>query len=465
MRAAACWLLLVGLGCKGDDTGKGSAPVDPEPEDSDPLTVVDPVPEIDGACPDGAAEAGVAGDSVREEVSVTWRWSEERQMSFADPVFRVLPADTEALAVTVDAGSTRTALARLWIDDRVIVDIDEPTEWQAPRPARRSHALAADTWDTWWDTFADTADSWLETAWDSAWDSNDSWDTAAGPPRWGWGVAPFFHKPAVAGTLALPMSPELLAAPGCLSLVPAALDNLDGQTGTVHIVTRRRPAEGARLDVNLIVLEGAGIRPAELQAAGESMRAVYASGGGPELGEVRVFDLPSPEGAFVPFGEPLQRLRSTETPGASELAINLFVIADFARSAGTIGISAGIPGPIGVPGTGGSGVVVTVDGHRKYSGELDTDALGETMAHEAGHQMGLFHTTESSGQSFDILRDTPECDLATFDRDGSGDLGAPECRNAGGKNFMFWIASGWRLEQDEVTPDQAFVLRNTPIVH
>lgn len=462
------WLLLV-LACKKDPDGKAPdaetddtrpPETDVQTDDTDPA-VTDGIPPIDGSCPDGAPEAGAAGETVREQIEVVWRWSESRQMSYADPIFRTLAPDTEALSVTVDAGTVRTALARLWIDERVIVDLDEPTDWEPPRSARRSHALAADTWDTWWDTFSHSADTWF----DSAWDSNDTWDTAAGPPRWGWGVAPFFHKPTVAGTLALPMSPELVAGAGCLTLVPAAAENLDGQTGTVHLVTRRKAAADALLDINLIVVEGAGIRPGELQRAGESMRAVYANGGGPALGQVQVFDLPWPDGPYIPFGEALGRLRSTVTPGTSEFALNLFVIADFQGGAGTIGTSAGIPGPIGVPGTAGSGVVVTVDGHRKYNGDLDPDALGETMAHEAGHQMGLFHTSESSGLSFDILGDTPECDLATYDHNTDGAVGAPECRNVDGRNFMFWIASGWRMEQDAMTPDQAFVLHNTPIVH
>jgi hypothetical protein len=34
----------------------------------------------------------------------------------------------------------------------------------------------------------------------------------------------------------------------------------------------------------------------------------------------------------------------------------------------------------------------------------------ETLAHETGHYLGLFHPVEATFDSWDILTDTPECD-------------------------------------------------------
>ena len=71
---------------------------------------------------------------------------------------------------------------------------------------------------------------------------------------------------------------------------------------------------------------------------------------------------------------------------------------------------------------------------------LDSQLLGETAAHEMGHQLGLFHTTESGGTVFDILTDTAECLNSTKDFDNNGKMSAEECEGYGGENLMFWTA-------------------------
>ena len=126
-----------------------------------------------------------------------------------------------------------------------------------------------------------------------------------------------------------------------------------------------------------------------------------------------------------------------------------------------LGIAAGIPGPNGIPGTAASGVMVSVDTHLDGDGEtLLTDLMGETMAHEVGHQLGLFHTTEDTGTEHDPIGDTPECDVE-YDLDGDGELTAEECEAAGGRNFMFWTSA--EFAQFEMSPIQAMVLRDSVI--
>ncbi|MFW6049945.1 MAG: hypothetical protein ACODAU_02155 [Myxococcota bacterium] len=118
---------------------------------------------------------------------------------------------------------------------------------------------------------------------------------------------------------------------------------------------------------------------------------------------------------------------------------------------GALGISGGVPGPHGMHGTMGSGIAVSVGPLRIGVGSEDGIDLGRVLAHELGHFMGLFHTTEPDGFSLEPLSDTPECP-EDQDRDGDGNLTGSECQEFDADNLMFWAATGETLseQQDEV---------------
>jgi hypothetical protein len=59
------------------------------------------------------------------------------------------------------------------------------------------------------------------------------------------------------------------------------------------------------------------------------------------------------------------------------------------------------------------------------------------LAHEVGHFLGLFHTSETDGSSYEPLSDTPVCDLS-HDTSGDGIVDAFECMGLGAENVMFW---------------------------
>lgn len=65
------------------------------------------------------------------------------------------------------------------------------------------------------------------------------------------------------------------------------------------------------------------------------------------------------------------------------------------------GISGGLPGPALAPGTGNSGVAVALSAVND-----DPGVLAHVMAHEGGHWLGLFHTSEITGTE-DQMPDTP----------------------------------------------------------
>ena len=118
-----------------------------------------------------------------------------------------------------------------------------------------------------------------------------------------------------------------------------------------------------------------------------------------------------------------------------------------------LGIAGGIPGPPAIQGTVHSGVALTMMGFRD-----SPTVLGQTMAHEGGHYLGLFHTSESGGSSHDPLPDTSEC-KANNDSDFDGYVTTKECAGKGSDNFMFWLAAEG---SDRVSAEQGRVVRRNP---
>ncbi len=118
-----------------------------------------------------------------------------------------------------------------------------------------------------------------------------------------------------------------------------------------------------------------------------------------------------------------------------------------------LGIAGGIPGPPAIQGTRHSGVALTMMGFRDQP-----DVLGQTMAHEGGHYLGLFHTSESGGSSHDPLPDTAQC-TSSNDDDFDGYVTTQECAGKGSDNFMFWLAAAG---SNRVSDEQGRVLRRNP---
>jgi len=233
-----------------------------------------------------------------------------------------------------------------------------------------------------------------------------------------------------------------------------------------------------RLDLNLFYvgasdLEPEGVRgPPLIAQALETIDAIFEPAD-IFIGEVRQIHvggaLPERGIAFEPEGDELQGFASlgvrfgvyAELPylfglsaGASNAAINVFFVGDIAPRAGSepLAEAGGIPGPMGMHGTGGSGIVVAAD----MMG--NPDDLGRTLAHEIGHYLGLFHPSEANGCVRDVLADTPEC-LIEHDVDGDG-LEISDCVDRGSDNLMFFA----RNTGTTLTPQQIEVLRSAPIL-
>lgn len=120
-------------------------------------------------------------------------------------------------------------------------------------------------------------------------------------------------------------------------------------------------------------------------------------------GEVRVRRLP-PQYLVLSSQEELDALfRESDSDGG----LHVFLIQDLEGTdfpSGVVGVASGIPGAVGVSGVRNAGVAVALTGDPAPSQNLS----GLVMAHELGHFLGLWHTTERSGQ-VDPLSDTPSC--------------------------------------------------------
>lgn len=139
-------------------------------------------------------------------------------------------------------------------------------------------------------------------------------------------------------------------------------------------------------------------------------------------------------------------------PGAARdelLQVNVFFNRGFAGEMfGVLGVSAGIPGAMGLHGAEATGLVFSADA---LGDERGNRQVGQTLAHELGHFLGLFHTTEQRGGGRDHLEDTPECPGIGNDMRTCPDL----------TNLMFPVA-GWPGTA-VISPGQSLIIRANPL--
>jgi hypothetical protein len=223
-----------------------------------------------------------------------------------------------------------------------------------------------------------------------------------------------------------------------------------------------RPGEG-RLDVLLksdddltsgtlqvaIVFAGDTGQDPELvdatRSAVEYWTELYAAAGI----TVEAIETDYPEGQLQPpgIGSDEHYIAISEATGIG--VVNVVIAPSIIGVEDVYGVAGDIPGPL-MP-TVRTAVLVSVEDARGPDGEFNSTELriyGETLAHETGHILGLFHPVETTLDIWDALPDTPEC---TSDR---------ECTRKLSENLMYpfpvcnFITC---TPQTVITDDQALV--------
>jgi hypothetical protein len=268
---------------------------------------------------------------------------------------------------------------------------------------------------------------------------------------------PFLSDAPVAG-LVFPQSPSTSLQAGCLKVLPIVEATTGGRLDLLLTSsTLQNQGDNIHLDVGVVSGSGLDLNDStDLQDLENGLIAaadIFYNGSGQltDFGTWNFFEVEDPSFANIPSsGAAIETLRAVPL-GSDPRSIKVFIIAAF--DGGTLGIAGGIPGPLGHQDLPASAVVIAADSLFLFSGGLDVDYFSTTLAHEIGHQVGLFHSSEASGTSWDPLADTPECS----DPNGITVQNCPD-----GDNLMFW-SGGPGDVQTTLSQEQANVINNTPI--
>ena len=250
----------------------------------------------------------------------------------------------------------------------------------------------------------------------------------------------------------------------------------DGGTGTFqasnpHVYVKARTNTGGAVpdgyvSLNLFFVQGNGtynattaqVAGSEIQQALADVDTLYNSVGlHLDISNATYTDLPNSSSYAVLSSMSQMEQLFEMSSSATNPRVNLFFVSDFQGSLnGAAGIAGGIPATMALNGTQHSGVAI------QPQGPTNVSLTAEVMAHEMGHSLGLYHTTEFSpaqygADGYDPISDTPQCPNLTI---SAGTWSA--CPDYQDGNVMFPGVTG---NFTGFTTGQGIVLRSAVGVH